>query len=216
MNQRWLAYLCFAVIGGMTLLLFGLRLRPVWEPPKPKRETLIAKTEIPTVTFADPSLGPPTAQVTIVEFGDFPCGPCAVASDTARAIQRAYPSKVRLVWKYLPNDSAHPFATPAAVAAQCAHRQGKFWEYADGLFKRQTVLSEDQFNQTAHDIGLDTEAFKKCYGGKDTLALVKKDVEESMRLSITATPTLFINRDRVVGAPSVHELTVYVKKFLGP
>lgn len=213
MQHRQLALLSLAVVSGIVLVLFGLRLRPAWQPPS-STPTVIALTK-PSVTFIDPAFGPATAKVTIVLFGDFQCIPCAEASINALAVAKAYPKDVRVIWKHLPNIDAHPLALNAAIAAQCAARRGKFWEYHDALFARQTILAETQFPQIANEVGLDVASFGACYDVQDTLALIKKDAEEAQGLGLTATPTLFINDQKIVGIVSVDELTGYVKAALG-
>lgn len=212
MQQSRLALLSFAVVGSLVLVLFGLRLRPAWTPPA--TETIVPTLTRPTVTFVNPSYGPTTAKATLVLFGDFQCAPCAETSAAALAVARAYPRDVRVVWKHLPNTAAHPLALPAAIASQCAARRGKFWEYHDALFARQTVLAETQFPQIANEVGLDAGSFSSCYETQDTLALIKKDVEEAQGLGLTATPTLYIGDQQFVGAVSEAELTGYVKAIL--
>lgn len=213
MNQRWLAFLSIGVISGIVLLLFALRLRPAWTPP-PDAGANLPVLAAPTVTFVNPSIGPANAKVTIVEFGDFLCGPCASAASAAVAVQAAFPKDVRLAWKHLPNDSLHPLASAAAVAAQCAQRQGKFWAYADLLFTRQSSLSADQFPEIAQEAGLNGPAFQACLDAQDTLPVVQKDLQEGLGLQIAATPTTFINGKRYVGALSIQELTSYVNAIL--
>ncbi len=213
MNQRWLAYLSIGVFGGIVLVLFALRLRPAWTP-EDRAKSLPPEISVPTVTFADPAVGPATARVSLVLFGDFQCDYCADASDAARSVQRAFPADVRVVWKDFPNESIHPEAMNAAVAAQCAARQGKFWEYHDALFLRRALLSDEQYRQIARDTGLDGNTFAKCFDTKDSAPVVERSMDEGLGLRLTATPTLFINDLRIVGAVSAEELLSYVRPLL--
>lgn len=213
MNQRWLAYLSIGVFGGIVLVLFALRLRPAWTP-EDTLKALPPEISTPSVTFADPTLGPSTAKVTLVVYGDFQCDYCAEASVAAQTVQRAYPKDVRMVWKDFPNTSTHPEAANAAVAAHCAARQGKFWEYHDALFLRRSLLSDEQYRQIARDIGLDTNTFAKCLDARDSDAIVERNLDEALGLRLTATPTVFINDSRLVGALSAEELLSYVRPLL--
>lgn len=213
MNQRWLAYLSVGVFGGIVLVLFGLRLRPAWRP-EDTIKPLPAEIAQPTITFADPSVGLATAKVTLVVYGDFQCDYCADASVAAQTVQRAYPQTVRVVWKDFPNESAHPASVIAAIAAHCAARQGKFWEYHDALFQRRALLSDEQFRQIARDVGLDGNTFAKCLDTRDSEAIVERNLNESLALRLTATPTVFINETRIVGAVSAEELLSYVRPLL--
>jgi protein-disulfide isomerase len=125
-----------------------------------------------------------------------------------------FPDSVRLVWKDMPNDSAHKNATSASVAAHCAARQGKFWEYSSVLFDRQTYLSETQYPQIAKELGLNESTFTKCVSNKDTLPLVQKNLQEGLDLGIIATPTIFIHDKSIVGVPSVNDLTKAITEEL--
>ena len=212
MHNRWIVFLSLGVAGLIVFAFFAFRLMPIRQPSGP--EKTIAKIEKPSVTFVNPAFGPADALVTIVDFSDFSCVPCRDLFAALASVQASYPAQVRVVWKNLPNESIHPEATPAAIAAHCADRQKKFWPYAEQLFLRQSMLSEDQFSQIARDLGLKTDTFQKCYDARDTLAIVRKDYEEGIGLGITATPTIFINDAREVGAVSLQELTQYVEQAI--
>jgi protein-disulfide isomerase len=95
---------------------------------------------VPGIPVSDsPSLGPADAWVTVVEFSDFECPYCAQATNTLDQVKLAYPGSVRIVFKHFPL-SFHPQARPAAIAAECAHAQGKFWEMHDLIFRNQASL----------------------------------------------------------------------------
>ena len=85
----------------------------------------------------DPSIGAENAPITIVEFSDFQCPYCQKSVAVLKELRRLYGEKIRLVYRDYPGPN-HPYATQAAEAAQCAGEQGKFWEYHDLLFERQT------------------------------------------------------------------------------
>jgi protein-disulfide isomerase len=84
------------------------------------------------VEQGSPFLGKLSAPITIVEFGDFQCDRCLrFAKYTEPQLNQTYiqTGKVNLVFKYFPIYG--PDSTPAAMAAQCANDQGKFWNYYD-------------------------------------------------------------------------------------
>ncbi len=212
MHNRWVIFLTFGVVGLIVFAFFAFRLLPV-RVPAPDERT-IKKIEEPSITFVNPTLGPANAVVTIVDFSDFSCVPCRDLFDALKTVQASKPTQVRVIWKDMPNESIRPQATPAAIAAHCADRQKKFWSFAEQLFLRQSMLSEDQFSQIARDIGLKTDAFQKCYDARDTLPIVRRDYEEGLGLGIAAVPTIFINDARYVGAISLQELTQYVEQAI--
>ena len=100
---------------------------------------LIQEPQAPTQLISvddDPSRGVATAPVTIVEFTDFQCPACAAMHPIIEEVLKSYGDKVRFVMRDFPL-SIHPNARKAAEAANAAHAQGKFFEYASLLFQRQ-------------------------------------------------------------------------------
>jgi protein-disulfide isomerase len=214
MRPFWLALLSIGFVAAVVLVFFVVRLRPITPAPGPAPIVAGSVTK-PTVTFVNPSDGNPKAKVTIVEFADFQCGPCAQLNDSLSAVSKTYPDDVRVVWKDFPDEAAHPLATEAAVAAHCAGAQGQFWAYHDALFARQSFLSAGEFDAIATALKLDTAAFDACLSSADAmLPVVQHDADEAKGLGLTATPTLFVNGVKVIGAPTTDELLGYVRNAL--
>jgi protein-disulfide isomerase len=215
MNHRWLTLLVTAFLAAVVFLLFWLRLQPVWTPDKSKETSSTAiitnPTAEPMVTFVNPRKGAAEPKVTLVVFGDFQCQPCKELAENLAAMLKSVP-EAQIVWKDLPNESAHELAVPAAVAARCAADQGKFWEYHDVLFDRQVFLTEDSFETIAAELGLDQEKFSACFENQDTMPLIRKDFEEGQTLTITATPTIFIGSERMTGLLSTEELVNWAEE----
>lgn len=205
MRNRWLSFLIIGFLAIITLVFYFLWSRPVDLTSSQATQQTQAITE-PSITFVNPTIGAKEARVTIIEFSDFQCTHCQSIQNALKSALRAYPDDVRVVWKNLPNPSAHPQSIPAAVAAHCADRQGKFWEYHDALFARQTFLSEDQYKQIAQELTLDMDRFSSCVQNQDTAPIVQKDSEEGRALGIVATPMLFIGSQKVVGSIEAEEL----------
>jgi len=201
------------MLSALVFIFFWLRVRPV-EINYDAYTDDIQEVSEPTVTFVNPAKGAEEPTVTIIEYGDFECGPCKTLSSTLQTILSSYPDDVQVVWKDLPNESLHELSTPAAIAAHCADRQGTFWGYHDELFVRQSYLSESQFLQIATTLGLDVEKFQSCYDDRETLPIVKKDYEEALGLGLTSTPTLFIGDEILVGAVSSEQLIEMIEDLL--
>ncbi|MEK7615119.1 MAG: thioredoxin domain-containing protein [Patescibacteria group bacterium] len=215
MSSRHIAFLFIAFLSLVILVFFFIGSQPVKIPKRTASQNTTTLSE-PTVTFVNPTKGAKDAQITIVEFADFQCGACKDLQVTLDAVLKAYPDDVRIVWKDLPNDSIHKEAIPAAIAAHCADRQGKFWEYHDMLFNRQTILSTGQYDQIAQDLKLDMDRFAACTQAKDTLPIVQRDEEEGIALKIVATPVLYIGKQTIVGAASFLELQQIIDELLKP
>jgi protein-disulfide isomerase len=98
--------------------------------------------------------------------------------------------------------SLHPDACHAAVAAECAGQQEKFWEYHDQLFEHQRALDRDSLFRYARDVGLDIAPFRTCLDDPATMDRVRADVTAGTKVGVDSTPTIFINGRRVDGALS--------------
>ncbi len=147
----------------------------------------------------DPQKGPRDAAVTVVVFSDFQCPFCSRVEPTLAQLQQAYPKDVRVVWKNLPL-AMHPQAMPAALAAEAAHQQGKFWQMHDLMFQNQGQLSPEKYDAWAKELGLDVAKFKKAAGAEATRARVEEDARLGARVAPQGTPTLYVNCRAVVGA----------------
>jgi protein-disulfide isomerase len=147
----------------------------------------------------DPQKGPGSAPVTVVVFSDFQCPFCSRVEPTLAQLRNAYPEEVRVVWKNLPL-AMHPQAMPAALAAEAAHQQGKFWEMHEVLFQNQAKLSPEMYETWAKQIGLDVAKFKKAAASETTRARVEEDARVGARVAPQGTPTLYVNCRQVVGA----------------
>lgn len=107
-----------------------------------------------------------------------------------------YPGNVKLVMKMFPLRS-HPFARSAAIGAMAAHRQMRFWEYHDGLFRNLRTMSEETVISTARELGLDMDRFEKDRRDLAVQAAVDRDVAEGARIGVRGTPAVFINGQKV-------------------
>ena len=151
----------------------------------------------------NPSEGSSDARVTIVEFADFQCPHCRELDEALKNIEGHY--KFRLVYKDFPISTIHPWADTAAIGARCAFMQAPeaFWKLHDAIFKNQELISTeniwDKLGEFAAEAGLDKDAFKSCMSSPEAKRAVEANREAGMALSITSTPTLFVNGRPVIG-----------------
>jgi protein-disulfide isomerase len=163
--------------------------------------------------------GPADAKVTIVEFSDFECPACRVAEPPMRAILKLYDGKVRLVFKHFPLERMHQWARRGAIAAECAGRQGKFWEYHHELYDHQEEWPSEKFEERlaayAKKVKLDESAWQACRKDPAVSAAVSADVTDGEHAWVGSTPTFFINGKRFIGALQLSERgTPFVEKEL--
>ncbi len=137
--------------------------------------------------------------MTIVLFSDFQCPFCARVEPTLQRVEQEYGDKVRIVWKNQPLPF-HPNAMPAAEAADAAREQGKFWQMHDKLFAAQRELSPDLYDRTAREIGLDVRKFQDATRSGRAKARIAEDQQLAARIGAQATPTMFVNGEKVEGA----------------
>jgi protein-disulfide isomerase len=151
-----------------------------------------------------PSMGPEDAKITLIEFADFECPSCRQLDLVLRELLPRHP-EVRLVFKHYPLTDIHPWAMTAAIASQCAFEQtpAAFWKMHDSIFDAQEVISPsnvwDKLLDLATQQGLNLETYRACIINPETASEIKTTMEEGHALSITATPTTFVNARRVVG-----------------
>ena len=145
--------------------------------------------------------GSESATVTLEEFVDFECPPCARLHSEIEKIKEEYGERVRFVFRHYPLES-HKHAAKAAAAAEAAGMQGKFWEMHNRLFERQDEWSEAEnaeqlFVDYARSLGLDTDRFRHDTNSEPVNNRITADRRRGESVDIDATPSLFINGTEV-------------------
>jgi protein-disulfide isomerase len=142
--------------------------------------------------------------VEVVVFSDFQCPACAVAAPLLS--QLAADDTVTLAYRYFPLTSIHANAMAAAEAAQAAALQGRFWEFHDLLFARQTAWAElspqdavGAFAAIAAEVGLDTARWRSAVESPAVAEAVSSDAQEAQDLQLRGTPTIFIDGAQYTG-----------------
>jgi protein-disulfide isomerase len=162
----------------------------------------------------DPLKGPKVAPVTVVLFSDFQCPFCSRVEPSITQLQKAYPNDVRVIWKNYPL-AMHPQAMPAALAAEAAREQGKFWEMHDLMIQNQGQLAPAQYDVWAKQLGLDAKKFQAAAAAPATRARVEEDARLGARFAAQGTPTLYVNCRQVVGAQPYEVFQKMVDEELG-
>jgi protein-disulfide isomerase len=134
---------------------------------------------------------------------------------TLQKIEEHYGDQVRIVFKHLPLTKLHPKATAVHVAAEAAHRQGKFWEMHDAIFEDPRQTSPEHFADQAASIGLDLKRFAKDLASPEVRARVDRDVREASRLGVSGTPGFFINGRFLSGAQPFDAFRRVIDRELG-
>ncbi|MFF1528319.1 DsbA family protein [Cellulomonas sp. NPDC058312] len=154
-------------------------------------------------------LGDPAAPVTVTEFGDLECPYCRSAAPVLRALVEESAGRVRLVWHHFPLFQVHPHALIAALAAEAAAEQGRFWEMQEALFAQQDRLAEPDLRAVGARLGLDPDLVAGP-GAQRFADLVEADYLGGLDLGIRGTPTLLIQGERYRGPVELSALRAAV------
>lgn len=184
-------------------------------------------------TANDPVRGRTEAPIALVEFSDFLCPVCERASKFNEIILASHRGDAKLIFKHFPLDSTcndavprvvHPGACTIAAASECAHAQGKFWEFHDAVFAgsgspgAHTPYPVARIEKDATRLGLDLAQFKECMASGKGLEAVKRDIEEGKRLQVSSTPTFAINGIKTAGivSPAMFDVMAGTLKSVDP
>jgi protein-disulfide isomerase len=126
---------------------------------------------------------------TLVEFGDYQCPPCRATVRPLQEVLKRYGTKLGFDFRNMPLTSIHPFAMRAAVAAEAAREQGKFWLMHDYLYK--VDLANHSPDACAAAIGLDLKKFRHATASSAKMA-VESDEALAMNIGVRSTPTLIL------------------------
>jgi protein-disulfide isomerase len=173
--------------------------RPGADPKAPKPGAPDPKVTYKVDVGDAHAKGPATAKVTIVEWSDFQCPFCSRVVPTMKELEKAYGDDIRVAFKHnaLP---MHNRAKPAALAAEAAGKQGKFWEMHDLLFANAKELTDENFAKWAGDIGIDVEKFKKDMADPELAKKVDANQAQGTKLGARGTPAFFVNGRYLSGA----------------
>ncbi len=167
----------------------------------------------PVPLGASPSLGPQTALLTVVVFGDFQCPFCARANDLLHALRNQYSGQLRIVYKHVALPG-HDLAFAAARASMAAHEQGEFWSFHDALYAKGARFDERDLERIAVELGLDLSAFPHGQRTGRYDAHIHEDIELGERLGVTGTPTFFVNGRPLEGAqPQLEFRMLFVEEL---
>lgn len=188
----WVVFRLAAALHGETTASLPTRLdRPV----DPERDHVLGRHEAP---------------LTLVEYADFECPFCARATGVAAEVREHFGPDLRYVLRHLPLAEIHPNAELAALGAEAAARQDRFWEMHDTLFQHQDELSRECLAGYAGDIGLDVQQFLLDLDDAELAERVRADVASAAASGARGTPTFFVGEERHIGpydaATLIHEL----------
>lgn len=187
---------------------------------------LYAETMHKINTADRPVRGNPDAKVTIVNYDDFECPFCArMHSTLMNQILPQYSDKVKIVYKDYPLPM-HPWAEHAANDANCLAKEnsGAYWQLADYLHANQRAIPSQNLQASQAELdrltldfgkknGVDMDRLQACVKTQSN-SMVKASMAEGDNLGVQATPTVFINGERLEGALDADEVRAALNREL--
>jgi protein-disulfide isomerase len=167
-------------------------------------------TLTPPVSERDHVLGPASAAVTLVEYGDYECPFCGAAYPIVKEVLRISGPEVRFAFRNFPLSQVHPHAERAAEAAEAAGAPGKFWQMHDLLYEHQRALDDQHLLTYAARLGLDVRRFAQDLTDRAHAGRVREDFLSGVRSGVNGTPTFFINGVRHDGSYDLETLLAAV------
>jgi protein-disulfide isomerase len=155
--------------------------------------------------------GPPTAEVTLVEYGDYECPYCRAAVPIVTELQGILQDQLRFVFRHFPLENLHPHARRAAEAAEAAGSQGKFFEMHAALFEHQEALEDEDLMRYAAELDLDMARFSDDLNSRAYSRRVREDFQSGVRGGVRGTPTFYLDDVRYDGLVGVRQLLAAIR-----
>lgn len=137
--------------------------------------------------------------IIVQEFADLQCPACKAAHErVVTPLMEQYSTKIQLEFVHFPLRQIHRNALPAAMAAECAADQGKFWEFINHVYANQETLNTTMFEKYAVAVGVpNIDLFNRCANSDAKKEGVLADYERGRALDVNGTPTFFVNGQKV-------------------
>lgn len=155
----------------------------------------------PAVSKTDHTQGKKDADIVIVEYGDYQCPYCGAAYPILKEMMKKYGTQVEFVFRNFPLSEMHQYARPAAIVAEAAALQGKFWEMHDAIYENQEYMSENFLLELAEKLELDPHQFNTNIKKPELASKIDSDFESGVMSGVNGTPSLFVNGTKFNGGP---------------
>lgn len=151
----------------------------------------------PAIQERDQQTGKKNASVSLVEFGDYQCEHCGHAFPLLKRLTQEMGDSLNFIFRNFPLNESHPLAMTAAMAAEAAGKQGRFWEMHDQIFENQSQLNSNSFIDFASKLSLDIKQFTNDWNSSEIKEKVESDFESGVRSGVNGTPAFFINEEKL-------------------
>jgi Na+:H+ antiporter, NhaA family len=159
----------------------------------------LEKLDPPIDLDHDHVLGPPDAELTLVEYGSYACPHCHAVHEVIAGLRSRFGERMRYVYRHLPVAGSEHALRASELAEYAAETTGQFWEVHEALMERGPAFSDSDFEQIARELKLPSVAEHEA-ALATAQERVREDVESASRSGARVTPTFFINNRRYAGA----------------
>jgi protein-disulfide isomerase len=175
-----------------------------------------------------PTRGNKDAKVVVINYDDFECPFCARMHETLfPGLYKEYGDRVLFIYKDYPLEEIHPWAVHAAVNANClaAQNTDAYWDYADYLHGNQHAISGEKGRDgqsaeldrlatlQAQKHSLDVAKLQACVKAQDE-KVVRASMHEGDGIGVDATPTMFVNGQKLDGAVPAEDVRLAIDEAL--
>ena len=157
------------------------------------------------VNSNDHHLGNVHAGITLVKYGDYQCPSCRLAHSLVKRLLKEKGDEVHFVFRHFPLRKFHRHAQNAAITAEAAGKQGKFWEMHDLIFGNQEKLNTKYLMSLAAQLDLDAAQFAKDSESKDITDKIRTDLQNGVRSGVHGTPAFFLNDQLIESYDNTYE-----------
>ena len=168
----------------------------------------------PAVSNNDHIQGSADAAIELVEYGDYQCPYCAQAYSIIKSLQRSFGKNLKFVFRNFPLTEMHPYAMNAALAAEAAALQNKFWEMHDYIYEHQQRLDDKSLLGYAEKLGLDLKRFKNDIKLDTLTNKVEQDFESGARSGVNGTPSFYVNGKKYNGDWELDAFEEFLRSML--
>jgi len=165
------------------------------------------------------SANPAQKVVTMIEYGDLQCPACKTYHPVVTELLKAFPEQLKLVFKNYPLTQVHPNAMAAAVAAEAASKQGKFFEFVDIAYEKQEEWAglpdpQSKFEQYAKALGMNVDQFRKDQKDPEIAKLISDQNTEAIQNGVTGTPSFFVDGKKIENPANLEEFKKIISEEL--
>lgn len=184
--------------------------------PHIKRQKSIMKYRIMTYNpyrVKGNLLGAEKADVVIELYSDFVCPLCYIHNIMLHQAVKEF-SNVKVIHHNFPFDkecnpyitiNMHPNACFMSRGAIAARNQGNYWEMSSLLYEKQP-RNIAELIKLADELNFNDEKFLLDLNSEETSKEIEAELKRANDLGLDATPTMFVNGDKIVGVKPYYEL----------